>query len=146
MDRFHRRALDGFDLAQKILELGTITYRDAATVDPGSGPRHLAFAPQHHAVYVLNEMACTVTAFHYDGQKDIAALAAAYAFGLARNHPFVDGNKRMAFMAVGVFLVANGWRLEAGAVEAVQAMTALARGEIDESHLAAWLKRNTKRG
>ena len=85
-------------------------------------------------------------AFHYDGQKDIAALAAAYAFGLARNHPFVDGNKRMAFMAVGVFLVANGWRLEAGAVEAVQAMTALARGEIDESHLAAWLKRNTKRG
>jgi 6-phosphogluconolactonase len=48
---------------------GTITYRDAATVDPGSGPRHLAFAPQHHAVYVLNEMACTVTAFHYDGQK-----------------------------------------------------------------------------
>ena len=48
---------------------GTITHHDAGTVEPGSGPRHLAFAPQQHAVYVINEMACTVTAFHYDGQK-----------------------------------------------------------------------------
>jgi len=47
----------------------TIAYHDAAEVEPGSGPRHLAFSPQHHDVYVLNEIACTVTAFHYDGQK-----------------------------------------------------------------------------
>lgn len=85
-------------------------------------------------------------AFHYDDQKDIAALAASYAFGLARNHPFVDGNKRMAFMAMGVFLAANKWRLEVGAVEAIQAMTALAGGEIDEGQLTAWLKCNIKRG
>jgi death-on-curing protein len=85
-------------------------------------------------------------AFHYNEQKDIVALAASYAFGLARNHPFVDGNKRMAFMAMGVFLAANGWILKAGAVEAIQAMTALADGEIDERQLAAWLKRNIKRG
>jgi death-on-curing protein len=84
-------------------------------------------------------------AFHYEGQKDIAALAASYAFGLARNHPFVDGNKRMAFMAMGIFLDANRWRLEAGAVEVIQAMTALAGSELDESQLAAWLKRNVKR-
>ena len=84
-------------------------------------------------------------ASHYEGQKDIAALAASYAYGLARNHPFVDGNKRMAFMVIGVFLAANGWKLEAGPVEAIQAMTALADGELDESQLAAWLKRNIKR-
>lgn len=84
-------------------------------------------------------------AFHYEGQNDIAALAASYAFGLARNHPFVDGNKRMAFMAIGVFLAASGWKLEAGPVEAVQAMTALADGALDENQLAAWLKRNIKR-
>src|SRR5579883_140578 len=83
-------------------------------------------------------------AFHYDKQTDIAALAAAHAYGLARNHPFVDGNKRMAFMAMGVFLAINGWDLTAGAVEAIQAMTALADGAIDEGQLTAWLKRNVK--
>src|SRR5690348_2190767 len=72
-------------------------------------------------------------AFHYDGQKDIAVLAAAYAFGLARNHSFVDGNKRAAFMAMGVFLAANGWTLKADSVGAIQAMMALAGGEIGEN-------------
>ena len=84
-------------------------------------------------------------AFHYDSQTDIAALAAATAYGLARNHPFVDGNKRMAFMAMGVFLFVTGWDLKADIVEAIQAMTALADGAIDESQLTAWLKRNAKR-
>ena len=83
--------------------------------------------------------------FHYDSQTDIAVLAAAYAYGLARNHPFVDGNKRMAFMAMGVFLAINGWDLKADAALAIQAMTALADGAIDEGHLAAWLKHNIKR-
>jgi death-on-curing protein len=85
-------------------------------------------------------------AFHYDSQTDIAGLAAAYAYGLARNHPFVDGNKRMAFTAMSVFLAVNGWSLQAGVVEAIQAMTALADGAIDESQLGAWLKKNIKRG
>ena len=85
-------------------------------------------------------------AVHYEGQTDIAALAAAHAYGLARNHPFVDGDKRMAFMAMGVFLAINGWDLKADAVEAIQAMTALADGAIDEGQLAAWLKRNINRG
>ncbi len=85
-------------------------------------------------------------AFHYDGQKAIAALAASYAFGLAKNHPFVDGNKRAGFMAMGVFLAVNGYALNADIVGAIQAMTALAASEIDESQLAAWLKRNIKRG
>ena len=56
-------------------------------------------------------------AFHYDGLKDIAGLAASYAFGLTRNHPFADGNKRIVFMAVGLFLGINGWELNAGPVD-----------------------------
>ena len=85
-------------------------------------------------------------AFHYDGQKEVSALAASYAFGLAKNHPFVDGNKRVAFMAIGVFLAVNGWALKADSVGAIQAMMALAGGEIGESQFAAWLKHNIKRG
>lgn len=84
-------------------------------------------------------------AFHYDGQREIAALAASYAFGLAKNHPFVDGNKRAAFMAMGVFLAMNGWALTADSVDAIQAVMALAGGEIGEGEFAAWLKRNIKR-
>jgi death-on-curing protein len=84
-------------------------------------------------------------AFHYDNQKEIAALTASYAFGLAKNHPFVDGNKRAAFMAVGVFLAMNRWTLNCDSVDAIQAVMALAGGEIGESEFAAWLKRNIKR-
>jgi len=85
-------------------------------------------------------------AFHYDGQEEIAALAASYAFGLIKNHPFVDGNKRMAFMAMGIFLAANGWTLKDDSVGAIQAVMALAKGEIGEDNFAAWLKHNIKRG
>jgi len=84
-------------------------------------------------------------AFHYDDLRDIAGLAASYAFGLAKNHPFVDGNKRMAFMAVGLFLGANSWELTAEPVEAIRAVQALAGGEIGEGEFAAWLKLNIKR-
>jgi death-on-curing protein len=84
-------------------------------------------------------------AFHLDGQRDTATLAASYAFGLARNHPVVDGNKRAAFMAMGVFLELNGWELDADIVDAIQAMMALAAGAIDEDQFAAWLKHNIKR-
>lgn len=76
------------------------------------------------------------------GVTDLSALAAAYAYGLCRNHPFVDGNKRAAFLAIGVFLAINGRRLTASPVEAVVAMTALAAGELDEETLAAWIRRH----
>lgn len=84
-------------------------------------------------------------AFLYDDQKEIVALAASYAFGLAKNHPFVDGNKRAAFMATGVFLAVNGYVLDADIVGAIQAVLALAAGEIDESRFTAWLKQNVER-
>lgn len=74
------------------------------------------------------------------GTPDAAALAASYAFGLARNHPFVDGNKRAAFLAVGLFLHLNGWRLRARQADATASILALAAGELDEAAFAAWLR------
>lgn len=80
------------------------------------------------------------------GEPDVAALAACYAFGLAQNHPFVDGNKRAAFLSIGLFLGLNGYRLTASQAEATVAVFGLAAGEIDESTFTAWLReRITKR-
>lgn len=76
------------------------------------------------------------------GQPDLAELAAAYGIGLAKNHPFADGNKRVAFLAVGLFLALNGWCLNATQVEATQAMFAVAAGELDEAAFAAWLRQH----
>ncbi|MBK6288413.1 MAG: type II toxin-antitoxin system death-on-curing family toxin [Gammaproteobacteria bacterium] len=78
----------------------------------------------------------------YEGCKELADLAAAYGFGLARNHPFIDGNKRAAFLAVGVFLAINGHRLAATPVDAIESILALAAGSIDEAQFAEWIKRN----
>lgn len=74
------------------------------------------------------------------GQPDVAALAAAYGFGLIRNHAFVDGNKRVAFLATGLFLGLNGQRLVASQVEATLTVTALAAGDLSEEQFAQWLR------
>ncbi|MDP3037678.1 MAG: type II toxin-antitoxin system death-on-curing family toxin [Rhodocyclaceae bacterium] len=79
----------------------------------------------------------------YD-EPDAAALAATYGFGIARNHPFVDGNKRAAFLSVGLFLALNGYRLAATQAEATVIILALAAGEIDEAEFAAWLRIHLK--
>ena len=79
------------------------------------------------------------------GDPDVADLAAAYGFGLARNHPFVDGNKRTAFVAVELFLALNGWSLTASDADCVLTMLALAAGDIDEATFAAWLRDRTTR-
>ncbi|HVZ28107.1 MAG TPA: type II toxin-antitoxin system death-on-curing family toxin [Rhizomicrobium sp.] len=84
-------------------------------------------------------------AFHYDGLQDIAGLAASYAFGLTRDHPFADGNKRAAFMAAGLFLGINGWELHADPADAIRAVMALARGEIGEGEFSAWLRLHVRR-
>ena len=74
------------------------------------------------------------------GQTDPAALAAAYAWGLARSHPFADGNKRTAWVLARLFLVMNGHRLTFGASEAIQIVLALASGELEEDALAVWIR------
>jgi death-on-curing protein len=76
------------------------------------------------------------------GQPDIADLAAAYGCGIARNHPFVDGNKRTAFVAVELFLWLNGQALHADDGDCVLTMLAVAAGDLDEAGLAAWLRRH----
>lgn len=76
------------------------------------------------------------------GEPSITDLAAAYASGIVRNHPFVDGNKRTAFMVAFVFLASNGFRLVATELDAAQVMTLLASGEIDEVAFSAWLQKN----
>lgn len=78
------------------------------------------------------------------GEPDVAALAATYAFGIARNHPFVDGNKRAAFLSVGLFLALNGYRLAATQADASVVMLAVAAGELDEAEFAGWLRSHLK--
>ena len=76
------------------------------------------------------------------GETDLAALAAAYAFGIARNHPFVDGNKRAAFGSMIVFLGLNGIDLDVAPENATAIILEVAAGEIDEDGLARWLRDN----
>ncbi len=79
----------------------------------------------------------------YETVEDVLRLAAAYGFGIARNHPFIDGNKRVALMAMYVFLKTNGVVMTAQEEDAVATMRELASGELTEEGLFAWLARNT---
>ena len=76
------------------------------------------------------------------GNPDAAQLAAAYAFGIARNHPFVDGNKRTAYVAAELFLALNGLVLTADDMSATLTMLQLAAGDMDEDAYAAWLRQH----
>ena len=82
-----------------------------------------------------------INRWHY-GSTDLVGLAAAYAFGPARNHAFADGNKRIAFAAMMVFLRLNGIHFAPDPAEATVAMMGLAAGEIDEAGLARWIADN----
>ena len=79
------------------------------------------------------------------GEPDAADLAAAYAFGIARNHPFVDGNKRTALVVSETFLALNGYRLTCGNVEVVVTFLALAAGELSADALADWFRASLER-
>ena len=80
------------------------------------------------------------------GDPDLAALAASYAFGLARNHPFVDGNKRTALVVCETFIIDNGGSLQASDPELVVLFDELASGRIAEDELAAWLRERISAG
>ena len=84
-----------------------------------------------------------VNKFAY-GEPDLFDLAAAYAYGIARNHPFVDGNKRTALVASFTFLKLNGLRMTSTQAENVAVFLALAAGELDEDALAAWLREHAE--
>lgn len=74
------------------------------------------------------------------GEPDVASLAAAYGFGIARNHPFLDGNKRTALVAMELFLALNGQSLTADDAACLDIMLALAAGDLAENDLAGWLR------
>jgi death on curing protein len=76
----------------------------------------------------------------YASEFDLAGLAAAYAFGIARNHPFIDGNKRVAYVAMEVFLLINGYTLELDEDDAIATIRTLAAGDLAEDQLASWLR------
>jgi death-on-curing protein len=101
---------------------GSLGIRDAALLSSALA------RPQNQAAY---------------GEPSVFDLAAAYAFGIIQNHPFVDGNKRMGFLAAYVFLDLNGRELMASEAEAVAAVSALTTGEIDEAGFSDWLKDNS---
>ncbi|TAG47179.1 MAG: type II toxin-antitoxin system death-on-curing family toxin [Betaproteobacteria bacterium] len=75
---------------------------------------------------------------------DAAALAAAYGYGISRNHPYLDGNKRTAFVAVELFLALNGFELVASDADCVMTMLKVAAGEISEDAFAEWIRRNAQ--
>lgn len=78
----------------------------------------------------------------YEDDADAAALAAAYAFGISQNHPFIDGNKRTALLAAETFLLDNGFELTANDTDTLQKMLALAIGELTEEAFADWIRAN----
>ncbi|WNJ91842.1 type II toxin-antitoxin system death-on-curing family toxin [Bosea sp. 685] len=90
---------------------------------------------------LASALARPINRFAY-GETDMAALAAAYAFGLARNHPFVDGNKRAAFLAMMTFLRLNGIPFAPADAMAAAAILALAASEVDEGGLTRWIRDN----
>ena len=85
-----------------------------------------------------------INKWNYNPAADLAELAAAYGFGLARNHPFVDGNKRIAFIATALLLRLNGYRLSSDPLDEIQTMLSLAAGESSEAEFAVWIRNHTK--
>ena len=83
--------------------------------------------------------------FLYEGVSDLLELAATYAVGIARNHPFIDGNKRMAFIALGQFLLDNRVVLTASDEDATAVMMSVAKGDTDIAGLTNWLQATTER-
>ena len=82
----------------------------------------------------------------YGDKPDAAAFAAAYAYGIARNHPFLDGNKRTAFVLMELFLNVNGWTLDAEDAVCISMMLTLAAGKLSEEMLAKWLRGHLAKG
>ena len=111
---------------------------------------HLDLVREHGGLPGLRDEHALESAFarprqrwSYETTSDLATLAAAYGFSLARNHPFHDGNKRIAFVTMGVFLGLNGCKIEAPEAEVVTMMLALASGSLSEDELAVWIRSHT---
>jgi death on curing protein len=76
----------------------------------------------------------------FEPEADVSSLAASYGFGLSTNHPFLDGNKRIGFVAMNMFLLMNGWEIEAPEPEVIAVMLQVADGTLSEAGLVAWIR------
>ena len=92
---------------------------------------------------LMSTLARPQNLFAYESVTEIPRLAAAYAYGITKNHPFIDGNKRAAFLSIGLFLALNGLRLQVEPAEAGQTMLALAAGDLEETELGEWIEIHT---
>lgn len=88
-------------------------------------------------------MARPINAYHYNQVVSLTKLAACYGFGIAKNHPFIDGNKRTALVVTLAFLELNGFSIKATQQETYDIFLSLAAGEVSEKALAAWLESRT---
>lgn len=79
------------------------------------------------------------------GEPEVAELAGAYAWGVSRNHPFIDGNKRTGFVALELFLSLNGWELDATDEDCVITMLAVAAGDLTQDELTTWIRERARR-
>ena len=95
--------------------------------------------------FLMSALARPQNLFAYENVTDISRLAAAYAYGITKNHPFVDGNKRAAFLSIGLFLALNGFILEVEPSVAVNTMLALAAGNLNEVELTKWISVHIQR-
>ncbi len=82
--------------------------------------------------------------YAYKPDATLADLAASYCYGVAKNHAFVDGNKRAAFLCAGLFLAINGYRLTASPIDAIKTILGVAAGTVSEPELARWIAQNSK--
>lgn len=131
MTEFERTEPTWLDVADAL----AIHDRQLAEHGGGTGVRNMGL--------VESALGRPVNQWHY-GEDDPAALAAAYAFGVARNHPFIDGSKRTAWVLARLFLALNGYRLEFTAPDAIAAVLADAAGDLVEEELADWFRTRLK--
>ena len=119
--------------------------RDALAIHDRQIAEHGGIAGVRDERLLDSALARPVNQWHY-GLDDAAALAAAYAFGIARNHPFADGNKRTAWVSARLFLALNGHVLEFVQQNAIETVLALAAGELSEEELADWFRQHLVAG
>ena len=107
---------------------------------------------QHGGSYGIRDEAALESAlgrpinrWHYSADVDLSELAAAYGFAIAKNHAFIDGNKRAAFQTMYVFLGLNGWRIRAAEDDVVATIERVAAGSVSEADLAEWLREHIVR-
>ena len=115
--------------------------RDALAIHDRQIAEHGGIAGVRDERLLDSALARPINQWHY-GLDDAAALAAAYAFGIARNHPFADGNKRTAWVSARLFLALNGHILEFVQQDAIETVISLAAGELSEEELADWFRQH----